>query len=312
MNNKKAYLQMSFAWIFAIIVGAFILFLAIYAVTKLIKTEETVQDLKAGKEIEILLNPLETSFETGRATSFIMPTESRIYNKCNNNGVFGRQLISVSQRSFNKWTETSIDGSKDVGSSNKYIFSDEYVEGRQFYVFSKPFEFPFKVADLIYMTSSKENYCFVDVDVLPDIKDEVKTIRQTQKNLFYENCSDSNMIEICFQDSGCDIDVYYDHNYVAKDNRRLDFETDALMYAAIFAEPDIYECQVNRLMKKIEQLAMLYDDKATIISQEAGCSSNLDLSVLASTAANSESISNLNPNVEDIKNKNKLAMCRLW
>ena len=85
--NKKAYLQISFAWLFAIIVGAFILFLAIYGVTKLIKTEETTQEARTGKEISVLLNPLETSFETGKTTSLTLPIETRIYNKCNNYGI---------------------------------------------------------------------------------------------------------------------------------------------------------------------------------------------------------------------------------
>ena len=72
----------------------------------------------------------------------------------------------MAQKDFNKWGDVSV----DVGFENKYIFSDREVEGKKFYVFSKPFEFPFKVTDLIYMTSSLKKYCFVNAP--EDIEEE--------------------------------------------------------------------------------------------------------------------------------------------
>ena len=122
---------MSFAWLFAIIVGAFILFLAIYAATKIVNTEQTSLDAQAAKEIGVLLNPLETGFETGKTTSLRLPSETRIYNRCNNNGVFGRQIIQISQKSFNEWSDTDV----NVGFSNKHIFSEDYVEVKKFFIF---------------------------------------------------------------------------------------------------------------------------------------------------------------------------------
>ena len=128
---KKDGLQISFAWIFAIIVGAIILFLAIYAVVKLIGTEQTISDVEIAKEIGVLMNPLETSFQSAQSTSMFLPAETRIYNRCNNVGDFGEQSIKVTQKSFGKWSETEI----DVEFLNKYVFSDEYVEGKKFYLF---------------------------------------------------------------------------------------------------------------------------------------------------------------------------------
>ena len=123
---KKRGLQISFAWLFAIIVGAFILFLAIYFVTKYIGQQETIMDAKTSKEIGVLLNPLETSFESSKVTYLNMPVESRIYNKCSKRDTFGKQLIQVSQKSLGKWTETNI----DVGFENKYLFSESrYPDG---------------------------------------------------------------------------------------------------------------------------------------------------------------------------------------
>ena len=52
-QNRRGYLQISFAWILAIIVGATILFLAIYFTTKLVNTEQTSQDAQVGKEVGV-------------------------------------------------------------------------------------------------------------------------------------------------------------------------------------------------------------------------------------------------------------------
>jgi hypothetical protein len=302
-------LQISFGWLFAIIVGVFILFLAIYFTTKLIGTEETLQGAKTGKEIGILFNPLETGFETGKTTSFSLPVETRIYNKCNNLGNFGRQIIQISQKSFGEWKKTDI----DIGFSNKYIFSDE-PEGKEFYIFSKPFEFPFKVSDLIYLSSAADNYCFIDAP--EEIKDEIEDLGQ--KNLLTENCSGSpGYILVCFNEEDCDVNVNYDFGFIKKNGERVYFEGDALMYAGIFSSPEIYECQLKRLMKRAGWLALLYKDKATLVSKKE-CDSNLggDLLQLNNLARNFEKSSELpqiQVKVEEIKEKNKDNMkCKLW
>jgi len=312
--NKKAYLQIPFAWLFSIIVGIFILSLAIYGVVKVIHTGEETIDAKTGKEIGILLNPLEMSFQSAQSSPLVLPVETRIYNKCNNNYGFGRQIIQISQKSFNKWTETDV----DVGFSNKYIFSENPCEGKKFYVFSKPFEFPFKVADLIYLTSSSQNYCFVDGP--ENIEREISTLNQ--ENFLTnstENCPDSS-IKICFDDSNCDVNVDYNpetfdsysHGFVKKGSEEIKFKGDALMYAGIFADKEIYECQVERLMQRIEKLSLIYYDKSKLVSQK-GCHSNLNLLGLNNAAGNSGgNLDSVIDIVEDIKEKNDLADCRLW
>ncbi len=308
MKNKGA-LQISFAWLFAIIVGAVILFLAIFSTTKLIKTEQITQDAKTGKEIGVLLNPLETGFETGKTTSLTLPVETRAYNKCSNDGIFGRQIIQISQKSFNKWTKTDI----DIGFSNKYIFSEEYVEGKKFYIFSKPFEFPFKISDLIYVTSSIKEYCFINPP--EEIKDEISKLKQD--NFLLENCSNSEkIVKVCFTNSpNCDINVNYPMKYVEKKQGKMYFEEDALMYAAIFADKEIYECQLKRLMKRAGHLALLYNDKANFISQ-IECHSNLNLIGLSNSVddiENSANLKSINYLVEEIKEKNEEnVLCKLW
>ena len=100
--NKHGAFEISFAWLFAIVIGGFILFLAIFASVKLIGLGEVESSAKTSQEIGVLLNPLETGFESARSASFSMPVDTRIYGRCNLDGSFGKQLISVSQKSFNK------------------------------------------------------------------------------------------------------------------------------------------------------------------------------------------------------------------
>ena len=306
--KNKGYLQIPFAWIFAIIAGVFILFLAIYGVTKLIDVSQYELDTKTAKNLGVLLNPLETSFETGKTTSLTLSAETRIYNKCDNNGVFGNQIIQVSQKSFNKWPEPA----GKISFPNKYIFSEEYVEGKNFYVFSKPFDFPFKVADVIYITSSLDKYCFLNAP--EDIEDEVSTLNQ--QNILLDDCPEDS-VKVCFNGGiNCDINVDYNVKYVEKNGERAYFEGDALMYAAIFAGKEIYECQLKRLMQRVGNLASLYRDKANFISQTVGCQSNLNLLGLKDLANNLESSINLgsvNYFVEEIQNRNDAhGECKLW
>jgi hypothetical protein len=235
-----------------------------------------------------------------------LPAETRIYNSCVDNGVFGRQMIQVSQKSFNKWPEPA----GKVSFTNKYIFSESIIEGKKFYVFSKPFDFPFKVADLIYITSTSKKYCFKDAP--EEIENEISLL--SQENLLIKNCPE-NSVEVCFRNFGCDIDINYEGKWIKKDRDKIYFEGDALMYAGIFADKEIYECQLKRLMQRVDNLALLYKDKAEFVTQ-AGCNSNLELvqlSTFAHNLENSADLSTLSSTMESIKKGNdNLGGCKLW
>jgi len=304
IKNKRGFLQIPFSWIFAIIVGIFILFLAIYFTTKLIGIEQKELDATTAKQIGILMNPLETGFETGKTTTMILPSGTRVINKCGNTGNFGTQTIQVHQKTFNKWSKTDV----DVSFHNKYIFSDEFVEGKKFYISSMSFYYPFKVADLIFLTSKE--YCFLDVP--EDMKFEIPE----QENIIVnEECSEDD-VKICFSSSDCDVEVNLDWSYIEKDGERLYF-TGNLIYGAIFAEPEIYECQVKRLMQRTEQLASLYEKKSSFLVQK-GCDSEIDLDLLSlkNSAGGFESSGELgmiDSLVETLENKNEIrGDCLLW
>ena len=90
MRNNKGF-HVSFAWLFAIIVGIVIIFLAIYLSVKYLGTGQEATSAQLGEEIEILANTLEIGFEAAKTTYFEMPVETRIKNNCDKFGVFGNQ-----------------------------------------------------------------------------------------------------------------------------------------------------------------------------------------------------------------------------
>jgi len=268
MLNKKAYLQISFSWMFAIIVGAIILFLAIYFLTNFIKSGQTEQTTKTSKEIGILLNPLEVGFEQGKKSVLTTSTETRIYPRCNLYGEFGRQGIAVKEKLYDKWSGFG----QEVSFRNKYIFSEEYVEGKEFYLFSKPFEFPFKVASLIYLIPAKEEYCFISAP--EEVNDEINNLDFENifiKSFNQDSCS-GDEINVCFS-SGISCDIYVDcseedcsEGSVTKGESQLYFYTNSLMYGAIFSNENIYECQLKRLLKRTNTLSTLYEEKLSLTS----------------------------------------------
>ncbi|HLC77548.1 MAG TPA: hypothetical protein VJH92_00295 [Candidatus Nanoarchaeia archaeon] len=313
-NKKRGFLEMPFGWMFALIVGGIILFMAIYFSIQFIKTERTQEDVTRSREIGIIMNPLEISFEEGKSTLLELPVDTRFYNKCDRYGDFGRQLIEVSQLSLNQWSKTGL----EVSFKNKYIFSEEAAEGRSFYVFAKPFEFPFKVADLIYLIPKKGEYCFVNAP--SNITQEIKDLKfENIINVTNKNFCDKESRKVCFSGTGCDINVNVNGGRTTrKEGNKINdvrFQGNALMYASIFSGTEIYECQVKRLMLRVQNLAELYNTKAIYLSTK-DCDSNINLIGLIQSANDYNSSKQDLPEMVLASNEafiqNDKLNCRLW
>ena len=126
---------------------------------------------------------------------------------------------------------------------------------------------------MIYIVS--ENYCFIDASEEMKEQFEGISIKELKFADFQTECSD-NDIEVCFDGSDCDISVSgekcegffcdnaYEYGIVEKEGKEIRFVTDALMYAAIFSGHELYECNFNRIMKRLGLLIDLYKEKISI------------------------------------------------
>lgn len=310
VQNKKGQLEFSFAWLFAIIVGAAIIFLAIYATTNIVSTEKSAQNVEAGKQFGILLSPIETGLESAKVSVITFPTETRLINECDTMGSFGHQYIGVAIKSGigEAWQSSGVRSAFQ----NKYMFSLSTTQGTNFNVFAKPFNMPFKVADLIYVWTGE--YCFVNPT--PDIRDEIESLNAKGINITdnIANCK-RDSIKVCFQSVGCDVDVSTASKSVKKDKKTLYYE-DSLVYGAIFADPKVYGCQVKRLMDRTSELSLLYLAKSQSLSPK-GCSSNLegDLGVYSNQTAmlnNSLDLRELEPLSTNLEERNNALLCKLF
>lgn len=316
MKDKKGF-EFGFNWIFVIIVGAVILFTAIYATTRLVETDRTVSDTFVAAELNTLLHPIETNLEDAKYAKIGFNQETRLYNECVPAGNFGKQQISTSSKIGvgDEWGRKSV---RKI-SFNKFIFSREFEEGKELNVIVKPFEMPYKIGDLTILYSG--NYCFVDP--VSDIEDEINDLSfNGQKDIGIEvvddieDCGVGKEV-VCFDIFGCDVNVNTNENdqVVSKGGEDLYYEGN-LIYGAIFSEPEIYECQVKRLMKRAGELAHLYAAKTEYLAGK-GCGSNLqeDLRTFA-TLTDTESsadLAGLGVYAEDLDDDNEfISTCKAF
>ncbi len=304
-------MDISFSWIFALIIGGFILFGAIYGVSKFSSMAELKTTSANAMSISAFLNPLETGVEVGKSTYITLPVESRVNNICKLNGEFGSQAISMSQYLKNSWTKTGV----SITQRNKYIYSENQMQGRGLFAFSKELSMPFKVSNIIYLTSSDKKYCFINAPV--KIKKELTDLNQ--ENILFSECSNlKNTTKVCFSNSNlCDIVVNQGQKTVStKQGATVYYEGDALMYAAIFSDKKLYECTTKRLMKRALALTKLYKEKQ-LYYINLGCSQDelarlTELESLFKSYNSSEDLSEIKTMTATLKSINRGGSCALW
>lgn len=316
--RKKGF-EFSFAWIFAIIAGVVILFFAIYGVSKIIGTGKGYVSATTCKQLTIVFEPMEVGLASGKSNIARLKEETKIYNDCFSEGDFGRQKFSCAIKSGLKdWSEKWPDGGMPV--PNKYVFSEYEEEGKEIYFFSRAFEMPWKVSEIIFLSTSQ--YCFVNAP--EEVEKEVLGLNL--QNIKVNNCSSGN-IKVCF-DSGSDCDIMvrgqcsgaldcesdYDYGVVEKGEESI-FYTGSLMYGAIFSDKGIYECNVKRLMKRLRQQALLFKDESSLLTVKCGSVASASLIRLANAANSLKELEDLfvvYNQGKQVDDENEAAECKLW
>ncbi len=263
-------MEISFGWLFAIIAGAAILVFAIFLSTKIANTGQSSSSAQTQKQIGNLLEAFGSSFESAKSGEIGSTIETRIYNRCDDFGTFGKQFLGVTQQSFRRWPKAP--GLSEMSTfQNKYVFSENPVESKEFFVFSKPFETPFKIADLNYIISKEKQYCLIDVPL--KIEKELSNF-SVDNFVFKKNSLEcpAESLKICFSQGNCDIQISYasleDYSLgtIEKNKEIIHFYSDSLMYAGIFSSKESYECNLNRILSRANSLTRIYLRKSNLDS----------------------------------------------
>jgi len=238
---KKAQMQ-QFAWIFSIIVGAVVLFLAFFFVTQYSKqVERPTKQITIASGINILLEPFSAigSLAEIRAEPIELP--AGIYVEFNCNAVKDYSEIKAREKGHRRFdlTEKVYD---------KYIFAKtiETKARSKFFAFSLPIKIPFYVATATVIVA--DDYCLAS---LPnnDYKESLQEV--------YDSIEDKVDIELDFS---CSENLLEGKQYI-----------DGLILAAVFSEDDVYNCNLERILSRAIRIAGIYKEKAMLMQQK-GCS----------------------------------------
>lgn len=320
MLSKKAVIE--FSWIFAVIVGALILFLAFYFVGTNLLSKQYEQATVEAQSLDIILNPFSQFGEIKELDSrpLALPQKSTITFSCNEPTTqsLGNNEITIISKTKSGIPRVVYD---------KYLFAEQQLETKKFQALSAPFEMPWRVAEIIILWPYDKAYCFISAPQF--IKDSLGNESSTGLNLssiFFDNCPQGST-RVCFvsgSGSSCDIKVSIQGSNdlghkgsTLKQGSTLYFASDALMYASIFSDKEIYNCNLKRLASRLYSEASIYEEKAKALLQR-GCSVSFNLVALkqaSSELSSSVSESRLNQLwqvANQLKQQNDMASCSLF
>jgi hypothetical protein len=310
-ENKKGF-SMPFEWVFAMLIGGVILFIAIYAVVHIMSLGQGIVNTGTAAQIESYLSPYETGQGSGISDELHFSVQSKLlFQRCepNNSKPFGMQTFAFTEKMFGKYGKES----ERIAIVSKYVFANETIEGKDIYIVSIPYFMGYKVSDLFLIYSGK--YCFFGA---PDnVKDDIGRLQL--KNIDVSDNQSCKGINVCFDGNGknCSVRVSSPERYVEKNGKRM-YYTGNLIYAAIFSSDKIYECNVKRLMNKFNELGWVYLEKIKIMEMK-GCSSNIQLVLnqamkIAKAMPNSQGLQELDDQILSIDKINEAASegCRLF
>ncbi len=324
IRNKKG--EFSFVWLFAVIAGTAVLMLAIMGAIRYGKTASVLQDTEIAKGLSVVTDSLQAGFASGRKSMIRFNKETILENFCFESSApdyFGFNELSVlTKERPNKDFEI---GGIPIKVSNKYLFVSN-VPGKEFYVFSVPITFAFRISDAIIIDS--QEYCFIGLEEQEEIARSFSILGNKAK-IGFENCTEDS-IKVCFDSGGdCDIKVVPSCNALICDGlfevgrvEHEDYSVDYvgnLLYPAIFSEKENYLCNVKRILYKQSILANLYTQKIAYMSART-CDSDLALELSDLEGVSIDLDSNFIGNdlfemyflAKDIQRKEGGAQCSLW
>jgi len=317
MRSKKA--DFNFVLLFAIVAGTAILVLSIYGAVRGGNLFRTAGQAEISASIDVITDPLQAGSFAAVSSKISFRQDTRINNRCDDYLGFGKNYIAVESES--SALKDSANQLIEIPISNKYIFSEESY-GTDFRLFSKPFELPYRVSDLLFISTL--NYCLVSPP--EEIAEEIIGLNMPNfgVELAGNNTCEEDSIRVCFGygedcnmtvDGQCnDCDSEFEYGVVKKDGDSL-YYAGNLLFGAIISDPDLYECNVKRLLFRTSMIANVYAQKTDLMNMR-DCNTLLktDLEVFGrmTLSAKLENLDELYDFAKSLDKKENRESCKIW
>jgi hypothetical protein len=341
--SKKGTVE--FSWIFALIVGGSILFLAFFFVGQQFFQQKQLAQIQTTQTIDVLLTPFSSSGNIANAQEGVIKLQKNsdlnLYcEKADNFNPLGYESLEIIPLDTKK-TLTSSGTNNAVSEKkiyDKYIFGEDFTT-KEILTFSKPFNAPWRIADMVYIFPYENNYCFYGTSMPSRIKKELISLDNSSslKHFLFDNEDEENDYaikadtkcakNICFNhQSGitCDITIIPDNTSpdyllgeIKKENgintETTNYYSDALLYASIFSDKETYECNIQRIFSRAQIQIEIYNAKNLKLQQKQ-CQIIVRLNQISSTfeglknEITSENFKSLKLNIASIETQNNNAI----
>lgn len=306
-------IEFSFSWLFSLLVGGVILFLALYASKSLVQTERQAQESELGVELTNVFTPLRTGgAETLIPRAITFPQPVAITLRCTPQGTAVRVAARDNLAGRSEPYESLV--------RDSFVSGNITLQGKRVMSLVLPVALPYHVGDLIVLWSG--SYCFIDP---PDsVRERLEladneTIRIAPS---LAHCAPQST-KVCFAGSAspkvCDIRIDSVSETLTFRGGKPQPYTGNLLYAGLFGTADQYECLVRQVAQQTALLGERYRTKSAFISsgQTTGCAGGmegvLNTYVLQARAVNgSQGLPGLASAAEHLAASHDSLLCPLW
>ncbi len=299
-NNKKGQYTLAFNWIYVLIAGAVILLFFISIAVKQKSISEDNLSYDVTRILESIITAATASEQTKNFVDTSTLTDYTLVFTCeigDSGGGFKDIFSSYGVEGTSASEETIIEP----------IFAPGKIQAPEIITWSLPYKFPFKIMDVLMITSSNTKYYVIGDSSEQDFKEEllnstidlnfhfIDTFDEIDPGDSYhvriidfdsglsgsqitnngavpeslKSLDDSRVSAVSFMASG-GINYYKkESNHFEKVNNEVipiislsPDERDVAKYAAIFTYDDeTYKCNMMKIFKRIEILALVYQGK---------------------------------------------------
>src|SRR3989338_8150744 len=142
MNSRRAQVEMTFHWIYVLLAGVVILLFFVGIVVK----QKTVAEQRLSTDLTLILESIFTAAGVSESTKIALATSGFA-----DETLFFRCLDGATEYGF-------VGKGSPITDTVTPLFALEYLKGTQLFLWSLPYHLPYKVADLLFITSPSVKY----------------------------------------------------------------------------------------------------------------------------------------------------------